>query len=384
MKNIQLACVLLLLGGAADAQPALKVIKQIPRGQRTESPTLDGLTGPRIMDRGRSLYYGRGLWGEQHRFYLVRLADGSALSLEAPIAAFFAREQQTFPGAKDSGHPGIEVRSLLFYDSDLQQAGILLVEQPAKRDRTRGARRLHYLHWDLAQKQIRGATLLGEERHGGYTFTVTPIGYDHATQELFCQVVDGPNKGADPPYTVSILALGPKQKRTVAQLGAARAISGGPYHDLERKRALVVEYAELPVEGAPPRGYLVDLASGKQSSFEIPVTTYGVAFDPDGKTIYLYSSQLGKLMAVDAATGKRGKVLDVGTHGHALGFAVKGTLLVLRNGGLQFVDAKRLVKKPFVPMKRLYPGFSHVEGSLVAPGRTVIKNGSVLHLVETR
>jgi sugar lactone lactonase YvrE len=197
-------------------------------------------------------------------------------------------------------------------------------------------------------------------------------------------VVDGPNKGADPPYTVSIVALGAQQKRTVAQLGAARGISGGPYHDPDRRRVLVVEYAELPVEGAPPRGHLVDLATGKQTSFEIPVTTYGVSFDPDGRMIYLYSSQLGKLMAVDAATGKRGKVLEVGTHGHALGFAVKGTLLVLRNSGLQPVETRRLVKKAFVPMKRLYPGFSHVESSLISPGHAVIKNGAVIHIVETR
>jgi hypothetical protein len=368
---------LLAVGTDAMAQRSFKVVKQIPRNQRTTSPTFDGLSVPRIVDRGRMLVIGRGLFAEHHLIYLLRLSDRTPLTVRAPVAELVAREE-SFAGVTVSGHPLYSVSAVLYYDTGHQQAGLLYSEGFQRS----GAVRKHYLlQWDLAQRRISHAVLLAQENAGVWTM-VQPIAYDPQRRELSVLIV---NVEKGKPSPVKVVGVVGSQQRTIAQLTTARSISADPAYDAPRRRVLLIEYAELPVEGAAPRGTLIDLVGGKQTSFEVPVTTYGAEFDADGKTIYLYSSQLGKLVAIDGTSGKVRREAAVGTHGHALGFVgKKSTLLVLRNSGLQLVDARRLVKQPMIPMRRLFSGFSHVEGSLITRDLLVIKNGALLYLVEVK
>jgi len=147
-----------------------------------------------------------------------------------------------------------------------------------------------------------------------------------------------------------------------------------------------VEYAEKGAADPAPMGYLVQLSGGKGAvvSMRIPLTTYGASFSPDGKTIHAYSAQTGKISVLDARTGKRLRRVHVGQLGHALGRPFTGALLVVRNKGLNFLREKRLTRMQFVPSTRIYPGYSHVQGSLVTPRVTAVKNREMLYVLAFR
>jgi hypothetical protein len=372
---------ILLAGTSASAQLTPRVLKQISREQRTQPPTFTPTAAPVLLDRGRLVHHGLGLWQDQHKLSFFRLSDGAEQIVEVPLESFFLREAASFPGASGSGFPRYRLRSLLFYDTDDRRAGLLLDESPA---RTRkGARRLHYLHWDLARRQITSSLLLGEESTGSYPDGIEALLYDPKRQELLCQVSETPSpRPADVATVVSILAISPQAQRVVGQVSTARTVSRGPFVDRDRRRALVAEYAER--DGETPRGYLVDLETGKHTAMAIPLTTYGAAFNPDGKVLYLYGSKRGVVEARATESGKLLRTAKVGSLGHGLAWIGPGALLLLRNSGLQPLDAKRLTKRPFIPSTKLYPGFSHVEGSFALPGRVVIKNGGTIHLVELK
>jgi hypothetical protein len=107
-----------------------------------------------------------------------------------------------------------------------------------------------------------------------------------------------------------------------------------------------------------------------------------VAFGQGGKRIFLYSSQLGQLWAVDAGSGNKLASVKAGKRGHALGLVDSGRLLLVRSSGLWFFSAgKRLRRRGAIAIGKLYSGFSHVEGSLVFPKGAVVRNGDRLYFL---
>ncbi len=370
---LALAPVLVLLGAARPARAqTVRVLKQHDLTLKRDSPTFIK-RGPVLVDRGRLVHHGSGLWHEQHRQHFFRVADGAPLTAEAPLAALLTREESTFPGASGVGFPQYMVQGLLFYDTTDQQAGLLLSE----RGTGKGSRRLFYLHWDLAKQELR-PLLLGDEAAG--SIYVESLGYDPQSHELYATLTTPQPGGVQ--SQISVVALSRGKRRAVTQVKAGRTVSRQPSLDGERMRAFLAEYSEL--DGETAQGHLVDLRAGTVRSMPIPHTTYGVAWHPDGRTLYLYSSKLGRAEARSCEDGKLLREARVGGLGHHLAWLRKGTLVLFRNAGLQLLDARTLAKRAFIPSTRLYPGFSHVEGSFLAPGRLVMVNGWTVHLVELK
>ena len=354
----------------------VQVIKKISLKQRVKSPSFTEARRLRLLDRGRALFLGTGMWQEQDTFQLLKLADHSTFRIQAPLRSFLSASSGQFP---DSARwQNYRVEDLLYLDTTGQRAGVLL------RDRRRGsARRLFYLQWDLKKKKITGALLLGERSKRWPYLHVKAIGYAPDRAELFLQVVQAPPRG-ERIRKLSVIALRAGKIRRVMSMDVHRAVSRGPFFDARQNRALLVEYAERGVGDPRPMGYLVHLTSGKVVSMRIPLTMYGAAFAPDGQTIQAYSAQTGKLWILDARTGKRLRQVHVGSLGHAMGRPFAGALLVVRNKGLHFLRDKRLTRMQFVPSAKIYPGHSHVEGSLVTPQVTAINNRDTLYVIAFR
>lgn len=371
---------LVAVSPAQARRAPFKVEKRLDLRQRTQKPTFSAVSNLRLLDRGRQLYLGGGIWDEQHRFHLYDVRTRRRWIAAAPLQEFLRANPTTFPEADRLGRlPAYRVLELLYYDSRDGSAGILL------QDAALAKRRTFYLHWDLGKNRILRAVILGTRDAGTHWIGVKAIGYDPDRKRFYCQIVRKRRVAAgQPAHSVSVLALGGGQWKRLATWLAKRRIVRGPFHDARGRRVLVVEYAEQGDAGGAPRGVLVDLASGARQTMELPVTTYGAAFSRNGKTVYVYSSQLGEVWAIRARDGRRLRRRRVGKLGHALGLVFKDTLLVLRNKGLRFLATRRLKMRRFVPVQRLYQGFSHVQGSVLGPGRAFIRNGSTLHVVALR
>jgi len=64
-------------------------------------------------------------------------------------------------------------------------------------------------------------------------------------------------------------------------------------------RFAVVEYAEDGAAMAPGHVYIVDAVAGPSCTVPAPPTAYGVAFSPEGRYVYLGSSQRGTISRID-------------------------------------------------------------------------------------
>ena len=326
-------------------------------------------------------FVGGGLWDEQHHFYLLRMGDLRRVSVVAPLERFVADKPEIVPATARPLHKHLRVRRLLFYDRANGEAGLEVVDAGA----TRAVQRHFYLHWDLRRGEITEATLVARTRARQSFASLEPIGYDAARRTFYylrdvrsAKGARGSAKGRRQ-RTITVVGFVRGKPHVVAQFKASLPLNRRNYLDAAHRRALLVEYAERG--GLSPRAHLVDLASGRVRSFAAPVVAYGVAFSSDGAAAYMYSAQTGGLWVVELPSGRLLRRLKVGSLGHALGFVRPGQLLVLRNSGLQWIDARRRRRGRFVPITALYRGFSHVEGSLVLPGRALVKNGQSLYVV---
>lgn len=364
---------------AKKASVPLVLRGKVDLAQRTEVPTFTPASPLVLMNRGTMLYLGRGLWRDQQTFYLLRLSDLSRVTVKAPFNAYVRANPGMLvnPSDRRALEKQFDVTGLLYYDEANQEAGFEVADQIGKRRQRR-----HFLmQWNLASKKVTHATLVARSRVGQTYTHMLPLGYDTKRREFsYVRQVIGK---ADEGRTIFVIAFGSGKPRVVAQFEGQRSMSSNTYVDPRHEYALLIEYAELASKGPAPRGHRIDLQSGKVRSFEIPLTTYGVAFDKRGQRIYAYSSQLGQLWAIDAASGRRLQVLRIGKFGHALGVVSPTKLLLLRNNGLRQVQltAKGLRLGRFYPITRIYSGFSHVGGSLVLPGHALIKNGDSLYVV---
>ena len=379
VSMIAVGCALLLLPEPAEARRIkVQAIKKISLKQRRDAPSFTRARRLRVMDRGKLLSLGTGLWEDQYTFHLLKLEDHSRVRVLSPIKAFLSSEPKRFPGA--ASWRGYRVGPLLFLDSTNQRAGVLL------RERRRGSeQRVFYLRWDLKKKEITGARLLGKRSAKWPYLHVRAVGYAPDRDELYLQVVRAPPRGKQG-RKLSVVALRAGKVRQVMSKDVRRRLSSGPFFDAKHNRALLVAYAEKGAADPAPMGYLVQLSSGKEAvlPMRIPLTTYGASFSPDGKILHAYSAQTGKISALDARTGKRLRRVHVGQLGHALGRPFTGALLVVRNKGLSFLREKRLTRMQFVPSARIYTGYSHVQGSLVTPQVTAVKNRETLYVLAFR
>lgn len=370
-----LLCLALPAPGAARP---LKLRKVLGIQLRVKAPSFASVTPLTLVDRRRRVFFGTGITREHQTMYLLRLKDLQRETMQVPLAAYVRAHPGIKLVASDRRpvHEQFWIRRLLFYDRDNAEAGV----QVSDRFGSQQVRRHFFIHWDLKKRRLTQATLVARGRPGASHSASLAMGYDHLRKEFYYarQIY---RKGTHS-RTVSVIGFVAGKPRVVAQFRSLRSIQGTTYFDQPHQRALLVEYAELATPTPPPRGHLVQLDSGKVVSFAVPLTCYGAAFGGRGKKLYLYSAQLGQLWVLDAATGKKLQQLKTGKLGHALGFVNPRELLLIRNRGLRFFSTgKRLRPRGQISIKKLYKGYSNVDGSLVIPGGAVVKNGDKLHVV---
>jgi hypothetical protein len=387
--------ILLLPATAVEAKPiTFRVVKEFDGTQRTASPSFAGMQDPMPVDRGRLLYLGHGIWGEHGTFHFLELKtpEHRERTVDAPLAAFFEKSAEVFPNAKGTGFPTYRVGGLLYYDEARGEAALTLSEEKV-------------LFWDLGKNAISGFESFPRGPSTVWQ-SIMAVGYDPATGEGYVLLHEGltsePPPAEPPPgdrralrgpgilrqrtvdhSRATVFALRDGKARRIASATTKGSLSRGPFFDEKGWRVLVPEYDELPLKGDEPRGHLFDLKSGAVSTIEIPVTAYGFAFSPDGRRVHVFSSQLGEVWTVDAKTGKRTARAKVGKLGFTLGFYREDTLLLLKNAGLLFLDPSTLTRRTFIESRKLFPGFSHFEGSAILPeGRVALKNWNKLYIVE--
>jgi hypothetical protein len=322
------------------------------------------------------LFEGKGLWKEQHVFYLRGLVDGKRQEHQAPIAAYLAAHPDVFPGAEGSGFPKYFVERLISFDSDHKRASFYLRAKKKDADR-------HFLfHWDLEKKTITRADLLAEEKAGIKLISVKPVTYLSDSKEDVCLVkVWFEGKGENKRFDASILALGPEGRREISRFETRRDLSR-IFVEPGGKRALFAEYAELGSDEPKPLGHLVDLTSGKVQRFDVPMTAYGAVFSPDGKLIYIYSNQMKVIWKVDLASGKKLMQVKVGGGGHALAWGPAGRLMLLAHWGLVFLDPASLKRRQHYPIKKLFEGHVWIPGSLLTQDQAVLRNGDEVIILQ--
>jgi hypothetical protein len=92
-------------------------------------------------------------------------------------------------------------------------------------------------------------------------------------------------------------------------------------------RFAIIEYVEDGVGMAPGHVYVVDPASRASFAVPAPSAAYGVAFSPDGRYLYLGSSQRGTISRIDVAAGKIDKQVAGPKFLHHLVISPSGTAL---------------------------------------------------------
>jgi|GEM_PF-4251417 hypothetical protein len=374
-------CALIVSPSPASAKGANPtILKTFPLAMRTDQPTFVAADELRVVNRQRMLYMGSGMWKEQQTFYLRNLKDFSRVSVTAPVVSYIRKNRGMLLDESDT-RPILEqfnVRKLLFYDAENGEAGIEIADKINSK-----VKRHFYLHWDLRKNKITEVTLVVRSAPKISWATLWPIGYDPDSC-TFYYLRDIEERGKDrQPHTVTIIAFTRGKAKVVSRFDATRSIFRRVYFDSKRLRAMPVEYGEKGTGTGSPNGFLVDLKTGKVKKFEVPFTTYGASFDPSGDRVFAYSSQLGKLWSIRLSDGAVLKRLSVGALGHALGRLNGKELVLIRNSGILRLKRTPLRKGRFTRMAKLYPGFSHVEGSLVLnDGRFLVKNGERLYLVK--
>jgi hypothetical protein len=360
---------LLARPGPAAGKPVYRVLKHISLDIRTEKPTFVCLEGIDLLDRGRLAWFGRPLENRSSMFVLDLKTMEERLLLIPDI-----------PG------PWIVPKDLmvmdrpLFHDTENGTAGLLLrmggvVSGDAE-----------YAEWDLkADRLVRRLPLAAVK--GGPWLSVRLIGYDPAKRECFIEVVRPAGTGVEQPggtgggpYELTVLAVTDKVRTVASFKTKLRYTSSSPYFDPLHRRSMHVEYNEY--KGAESFMHLVDLDTGAVRDFPIPPVVYGFAFDPDGKTGYVYSHTEKTVYRLDLETGKRGKSRVFGQLGHVLDFIAPNMLVLGRNAGMHFIDSRTLAQKDFLPAGDFHKGSTHLEGSIFMPGRALVRIFYDLYVLE--
>lgn len=346
--------------------PKYRVVKHLSLETRTEPPTFVCLDGLQLLDRGRIVQIGRPVEAP-NVLTVLDLRTFEVANLTIPDV----------PGTQVPSRTEMSVDRPLFYDTDNGTAGILMRAGGVTGD-------AGYAEWDLrANRIVRRLPLAGPD--GARWMSVTPIGYDPVRKEGYVEVVKygvrfktSPNRGGH--YDLTVLGVG-ERVRTIASLTTRLKFgSKGPYFDLARRRSMHIEYAEYA--GNVSAAYLVDLDTGTVKTYQLPPVVYGFTFDPGGRTGYVYSFRDSELLKLDLETGELGPKRRVGSYGHLVEFVGPGLLLLARNPGLHLIDAATLKERWFLDSKKVNAPGLHVEGSVVLPGRILLRNGYELFVVD--
>lgn len=353
----------------AAAAPRYKVLKHIPLELRTQPPTFVCLDHLALLDRGRLAFIGRPI-EDRATFTVLDLETLETRNLTVPDTP---RIQVAPKGLMVVDKP-------LYYDTGNGTAGILL----------RGGGMVSgdaaLLEWDLRSNKAVRQVPLANVGNSQY-FSVEMIGYDPGRRECFVEIMrplgaaPGPT-GQGGRYELSVLGV-TDTVRTIATIRTTNRYTGkSPYFDPVHRRSAHVEYVEIGGEQARTGVHIVDLDSGRVHTIELPRVIYGFAFDPDGRTGYAYSNTTGEVLRFDLETGTVDNKAKRGRFGHVLDFVAPGRLLLMRNARLHLLDSKTLKELGGVDPRDFHKGSTHTEGSIVMPGRALVRVFYDLYVVD--
>lgn len=354
--------------GAKSLQFRLR--KRFSTEMKTVSPTFYFNDRLRPMNRGSWLYLGQGLRVERDTFHFLDLVSYRRFRMRAPVAEMMMYHSQLL----GDGNQVVDLR-LLYLDKDAGQAGLQLVlKSPSE------TRELYFLHWDLARNRITRFFKMATYASGDVGSKLASVGYDHILGTYYF-IRQGRQFGGD--RQVTVFALLNRQLRVLARFTHQRRIKIDPVFEQSTGQALIVEYADLPLKGAPPQGFVLDLQSGRVKRIPVPVTTYGVTFSRSGRVIYAYSSERGEVWAIDPS-GRVLRKAKVGINGHSLAYVNDNMLALIRNNSVSLLDPTTLRRGASLSFNSLARGFWHVGGSIVLPGRAIVKNGKQVYVLELK
>ena len=354
-----------LLPGAATAAPRYEMVKHVSLKIRTDEPSFVCLNPLKLLDRGRMVYIGRPI---KNRSVLV------VLDLES-----LEEKRITIPDIPGTQVPPRDVMAVdrpIFYDTANATAGIIL-----RAGGLVGGDAV-YAEWDLERNRISRRLPLAEVGDARWV-SARPIGYDHERKECFIEIVRC-RTGVEAThhrgrlYELAVLAVADEVRTVVSFDTRLRYTGKSPYFDPIHRRSMHIEYNEH----GRSYGYLVDLETGEMKRFALPRVIYGFAFDPDGRTGYVYAEKTGKVFKLDLETGKRGKSKIYGRRGHLLEFVAPGVLLLGRNRAMHFIDAKTLSQKDLLKPSDFHWESAHLEGSIFMPGRALVRIFYELYIVD--
>lgn len=316
---------------------------------------------PLLVDRGRAVAVASGVRKRRASAHVVRLSDYEQFLINAPLSPALRRAK---------ARP-----RLLWYDREHQRSGWLLT---LRRGHT--TERV-YVPWHVGSPGVGPMVELSHTGRRGEQGVVEPLGYSPHAGVFWAAELRYSARARRQHRAVVIALDADAEPSLVASFDSERRFHG-VYFDAGRERALVVEYAEKPVRGPPPIGHLIDLHTGARTQLPMPATAYGIAFGADGRTLHAYASQGGALWRIDTESGARSVLRPAGGLGHALGPAAgEDSLLLIRNSSVYLIDSNTGRRRAALSTRRLFGGFAHTEGSVVAAGQAVVKNGDMIAFV---
>ncbi len=352
---------------AAAKAPAWRLAKHVSLELKTEPPGFVCLHGLTMLDRGHLVNLGRPLSDRQG---LVML-DLKTLEVRTIRIPDWEGGRWPEKGALDPGQP-------LYYDTENGRAGVVM------RRNGRVADDAVLLEWDLRSNRVVRLVDLAPGAGSRWT-SVKPIGYDPDLREVYIEIVrclgdlETPHK-PEGMYNLSVLGVS-DSVRTIASFDTKLRYTGkSPYFDPVHRRSMHVEYAEY--KGSISTAYLVDFGTGKVRSFPLPTVIYGFAFDPDGRTGYVYTETTGEVFKLDLGTGKEGARRKFGRRAHLLDWIGPNTLVLGRNRGMHFLDSRTLRQKYFLDPAAFHKGSTHLEGSVFLPGRALVRIFYELYVID--
>ena len=319
---------------------------------------------------------------EDRPFYLWDTKQHHMIAARPPTTSFLMKHRHLFPWWAGIKHVASEER-LVHYNTTKQQAGVLL-RTPLSAKQTQRYRFV-YLRWDLAQDRIVRAWELGAPSCAG---TFRPIGVAPGEKVFyFLERHQAPGRDCRKLRRNQAIQSGETITESLVALDlntGSRRVVRQFKHNYEIETLLpnrdytkiaVVEYTEHKNEKG--KAYILDMFSGKTSSYGIPRTPYGIAFSRDQTRLFVYGSKEGALVGIPMRKGDKQLVRKTSPWGHAMGLSKDGrSLYLLFHKQLEIWDVATMKRIRVVSHAKTLKDktFRHVDGSTIRGGVLFIKN----------
>ncbi|EQA43507.1 hypothetical protein LEP1GSC050_1336 [Leptospira broomii serovar Hurstbridge str. 5399] len=267
---------------------------------------------------------------EKHKvtFRLFDMRDRKTFDLSPPIAEFAASNPDVFIDATpirtfSNGRSFVQFNTnLVFFDGT---KGGLILKNRSRPGQPKSIERTIYLDWDIGSNKINWSKTISElDQFENLDIKVGPnsvesksilrnlmisIGIDSKNGIYYYRIEkDKDNLGW--PSSISILSFSIDSKKIeeVASFSIEKITGGNNFYSelgitasSDFSKLAILEYSEL-VWKKLVKGHVLDLKSGKMIDFAIPVSPYGVAFDPTNENLLILSNETGKLVKTNLSS----------------------------------------------------------------------------------